>query len=36
MSKEYQPWLFERVWQAGLILLGTAGVVIFALYQPTR
>lgn len=34
MSKDYQPWMFERVWQAGLILFATAGVIIFALYNP--
>ncbi len=35
-TKDYQPWLFERIWQAFLILFATAGVLIFALYHPTR
>ncbi len=34
MSHDYQPWMFERTWQAGLILLAAAGVLIFALYHP--
>ncbi len=31
---ESQPW-FEKYWQAFLIMLGTIGVIIFALYKPT-
>lgn len=34
MSHDYEAWMFERVWQAGLILLATAGVLILALYNP--
>lgn len=35
MSKPYyEPWVFERVWQAALILFAVAGVLIFALYNP--
>lgn len=34
MSKDYQPWMFERVWQAALVLFAAAGVIIFALYNP--
>ncbi len=34
MSKEYQPWMFERVWQAFLIVFAATGVLIFALYNP--
>ena len=30
---ESQPW-FEKYWQAGLIALGTIGVIIFAYYNP--
>lgn len=32
---ESQPW-FEKYWQAGLITLGTIGVLILALYHPTN
>ena len=30
----YEPWVFERAWQAALILFGVAGVLIFAFYNP--
>lgn len=36
MSHDYEAWMFERVWQAGLILLATGGVLILALYHPVR
>lgn len=34
MSQEYEAWMFERVWQAGLILLGTFGVWLLVYYHP--